>query len=233
VDSTERLVSDLNTRIAETQRELERETELYTEGYANNVSLKKKELAELQQARQQALIEREKAIRKQQILEAIAQAINLASAIANTINIYSKIPVVGLALAGGIAAGFIALFASMQSKAKNITQYGSGGEIDGNSHARGGVMIEAEGGEFVMRKSAYAKYPDLIRAINDDALPKINSTFINSIGNEKRGDVVIDTEIWNKMYNLWENNLGKGTTNIVGNKKIVTSGIRKRSIKIK
>jgi len=232
VDNTERMVDDLNTRISETQRALETETQLYIDGYANNVTAKKKELAELEKARAEAIRERDEAIKRQQKLESLAQAIDLTSAAASVIKAYAGIPGVGLAIAAVVIGGLLTLFSSMKAKASSISQYGEGGVVDGNSHARGGVVIEAEGGEFVMRKSAYAKHPDLIRAINDDALPKINSTFINSIGNEKRGDVVIDTEIWNKMYNLWENNLGKGTTNVVGNKKIVTSGIRKRSIKL-
>ena len=232
VENTSRLVDDLNTRISEVQRDLEMETELYAAGYASNVTIKKQELSELNDIREQAIKDRERAIRRQQAIEAISQATDLASAIANTISIYSEIPFVGYALAALAVAGFISLFATAQNKAKNITQYGSGGEIDGESHARGGVLIEAEGGEFMMRKSAYAKYPDLIRAINDDALPKINSTFINSIGSGKTGDVVVSTKEWGEIRDLLRDNLSKGGVSVVGGKKIVTSGIRKRSIKL-
>lgn len=46
-----------------------------------------------------------------------------------------------------------------------------GGEIRGNSHGRGGVHLEAEGGEFIVNKTAYGMYGELIRAINS-SVPK-------------------------------------------------------------
>ena len=81
-----------------------------------------------------------------------------------------------------------------------------------------------------MRKSAYAKYPELVRAINEDNLPEFNASVMNNIGGG--GDVIIDNEIWHKMYNLWDKNLNKGKVEIVGKKKIVTRGIRKRTTNV-
>ena len=48
----------------------------------------------------------------------------------------------------------------------NAAKFGQGGPVKGRSHAQGGVLIEAEGDEFVMNKRAYAMYPDLIESIN-------------------------------------------------------------------
>ena len=97
VENTSRLVDDLDTRVAETQRALDQEIALQVEGYANNVTAKRNELAELKQARDQATRGREVAIRRQQQLEAISQSVNLFSAVAKTINTYSAIP--------GVASG--------------------------------------------------------------------------------------------------------------------------------
>ena len=47
-----------------------------------------------------------------------------------------------------------------------------GGEIIGNSHSRGGVAIEAEGGEYIVNKNAYSKYGGLIRALNESGRRK-------------------------------------------------------------
>lgn len=47
-----------------------------------------------------------------------------------------------------------------------------GGEIIGNSHSRGGVIIEAEGGEYIVNKDAYSKYGSLIRALNESGRRK-------------------------------------------------------------
>lgn len=47
-----------------------------------------------------------------------------------------------------------------------------GGEIIGDSHSRGGVTIEAEGGEYIVNKDAYSKYGGLIRALNESGRRK-------------------------------------------------------------
>jgi len=232
VESTERILDDLNNRIAETQRELGIETQLYTEGYANNVTLKRKELADLKEAREQAEIDRAKAVKRQQQLEAISQAINLASAVASTINIYSKIPGVGLAIAAVVAGGFLALFSALQAKSKNLASYGEGGEIDGKPHTRGGVVLEAEGGEFIVNKKQYSKYRSLVNAINNDNLPSLNQSVMNSTSFEKRGDVIVSTKEWGEIRDLLRDNLNKKSIDVVGGKKIITTGIRKRIVNV-
>ena len=45
-------------------------------------------------------------------------------------------------------------------------KFEEGGPVIGQSHSRGGVPIEAEGGEYVINKRSTAKYTDLIQAIN-------------------------------------------------------------------
>ena len=230
VAATERIVDDLDTRVSETQRELEIEAGLYRDGYANNVTLKKKELAELKAARDKAIKDREAAIRKQQAIEAVAQAINLGSAVAKTINTYASIPFVGVALALAAVGSFLGLFFAAQNKIKSATQYGEGGRVDGKSHAQGGVPAELEGGEYVIKKSAYAKHAGLIHAINSDTLPTLNQSVLNSTSFEKKGDVVVSTKEWGEIRDLLADNLKGERVVIQGNKKIITSGIKKRII---
>jgi len=45
-------------------------------------------------------------------------------------------------------------------------KFEEGGPVIGQPHSRGGVPIEAEGGEYVINKRSTAKYTDLIQAIN-------------------------------------------------------------------
>jgi TP901 family phage tail tape measure protein len=52
--------------------------------------------------------------------------------------------------------------------------FGEGGEIHGAKHTSGGVPIEAEGGEYVVKADQYAKYKDLVVAINED---KVNQAW--------------------------------------------------------
>ena len=37
---------------------------------------------------------------------------------------------------------------------KNFKRYPMGGALDGGSHAQGGIPIEAEGGEFIVKKDS-------------------------------------------------------------------------------
>ena len=37
---------------------------------------------------------------------------------------------------------------------KNFKKYPGGGSLEGNSHAQGGIPIEAEGGEFIIKKDS-------------------------------------------------------------------------------
>jgi TP901 family phage tail tape measure protein len=232
VRATETIVGDLNTRIAEVQRDLEREQELYIEGYANNVTVKQKEYQDLKAIRERALKDRDAAVRRQQRIEAISQAVNIASAVSNVINQYSKIPWVGWALGTAAAAAFIGLFASSKSKINALTKYGEGGEIRGRSHTMGGVPIEAEGGEFVVRKKQYTKYKELVNAINRDDLPEINRHVVNNTNFGRSEKIVVSTKEWREIRDLLRDNLDREDERVLGAKKIISKGIKKRIVDV-
>jgi TP901 family phage tail tape measure protein len=166
VENSERVVDQL-------QRDLEIELQKMQAGYASNVTLKEKELADAKKRQAEALKLQEEAVEKQQQLEAMAQAVSLISATANILKNYSAMPVVGQILAIAEIAAMWGTFAAAQVKAKELTKYGEGGEIEGKKHSQGGVPVEAEGGEFVVRASAYAKNKDLVQAINNDDMSDV------------------------------------------------------------
>jgi TP901 family phage tail tape measure protein len=232
VRATEAIVGDLNTRIAEVQRDLEREQELYIEGYANNVTVKQKEYQDLKAIRERALKDRDAAVRRQQRIEAISQAVNITSAVSNVINQYSKIPWVGWALGVAAAAAFIGLFESSKSKINALTKYGEGGEIRGKSHTMGGVPIEAEGGEFVVRKKQYTKYKELVNAINRDDLPEINRHVVNNTNFGRSEKIVVSTKEWREIRDLLRDNLDREDERVLGAKKIISKGIKKRIVDV-
>jgi uncharacterized coiled-coil DUF342 family protein len=58
-------------------------------------------------------------------------------------------------------------------KSVKVKQYAEGGEIGGKLHSQGGTMIEAERGEFVVKRSAYQKNKQLINALNAEDSAKI------------------------------------------------------------
>lgn len=55
----------------------------------------------------------------------------------------------------------------------SIPKKAEGGEILGKPHSQGGTLIEAERGEYVIKRSAYHKHRDLVKAINADDQIKI------------------------------------------------------------
>jgi len=142
---------------------------------ANNYSAKQKELAEAKELNKKALDEQKRVARISEIAEGIIQFANLATASTEIIKSLTKVsgPVgaaIGLGIAATMMSGFYIAKASMRSK--YTEQYGEGGEIIGRSHENGGVPIEAEGGEYVIKATQYAKYRDLVQAINEDKLNK-------------------------------------------------------------
>lgn len=76
-------------------------------------------------------------------------------------------------------------------------KYAEGGEIFGEPHSRGGVNIEAEGGEYVINKRATSKYKDLISAINDDDQMRI----MDAMSRDKKIEIKGGADPWTrKIY---------------------------------
>lgn len=91
---------------------------------------------------------------------------------ANTNPINAIIPGAGTVLAGLETAGALAR-ANNAIKKVNSQKLASGGELRGPSHSQGGVKgwggfgnIEAEGGEFMVNKHAFANNRDIVNTIN-------------------------------------------------------------------
>ena len=52
-------------------------------------------------------------------------------------------------------------------KSQPLPEYGDGGLIQGKSHSKGGVDINAEGDEYVLKKGVYQKYPSAVESLNN------------------------------------------------------------------
>lgn len=187
VEATDRIVDQLNRQIDETQSALEVEAELMAAGYANNVSLKKKELEDLKAARKTALDEQRKAQQAEVAIDTITQISSLITASAQIIKGFSKIPVVGVGL--GIAAVTLMLSAFAAAKAQafktaGVSKFAEGGWIGGKSHRDGGTHIEAEKGEYVINKRSAFKHKELIEAINGDNKYELNKIYLNNLKNQ-------------------------------------------------
>lgn len=157
-------------------------------------------------AKAREAIERKYANKEKTI--AIAQAvINGAQAITKTFaELGWPAGIVGAAVAAGITATQIGVIAAQK--------FAEGGEIDGKPHSQGGTVIEAEKGEYVIRKDSYSKYRDLVRAINDDNPMRIaeelrNRQFHTVWGGVQQtlSEVSRQDPFTKKMYELMVNNV--------------------------
>jgi hypothetical protein len=191
----------LDTQISEAQQSLDTEVELYKAGYASNVAAKQKEVENLKKLRENALKEEEKAIRKQRVMEAIAQGINIFTSVTQLLKQYTKIPIIGIALAAAAITAMFALLATFKTRS-TAAQYakggwtGDGGQRDSTGEKVAGITHEKE---FVVRKGPAHKFIDVLEAINkDDRRAVLNSftklspellggTSINNITVENNG----------------------------------------------
>jgi hypothetical protein len=175
LEATETYLDDLNSRIAETQQALETELQLNEQGFASNVALRQKELEDLKAKQKQAIIERNKYLQQSKAIETVLQSIDLASSVASLLKSFTKIPLVGLGLASAAIAALFALWRSSVVKTKEMTEFGKGGQIKGDSHAQGGVKVpgmgvELEGGEYVINKDVTKKNLPFLEALNSGKL---------------------------------------------------------------
>lgn len=221
----------MDQRIVELQNSINTEAILTRDGYASNVSLKKQELEALKKERQAALIEEEKAIKRQRSMEAISQTVSLMSSAANlTKSLTSKAGVVGLVLAATAIASLFAMWANVKSKATNVTRLATGGSgddtgiIKGRRHYQGGERftdnIEVEEGEAwgVLNRRASGRYGkvfhDMVESFNRGMIPEVVAPSVN---------VAVDTKGTNRRLDAVKAELVKANTK----KEIVYSGNRK------
>jgi len=127
-------------------------------------------ITEEQYQRELATLRRKEAAQAK--VAAVFQAtINLAAAISAALAKGANVALAAVvaALAGAQLAAIIAT---------PIPKFRRGGEvlegmIRGNSHERGGVVIEAEGGEYIMNKNVTGKYRPIMEALNAGDLSKV------------------------------------------------------------
>lgn len=133
----------------------------------NAASREEQRLAKEKEKLEADLRKREKQAKRVELLSNIAQATaNGFQAVSQALAAY---PPPFSYIAAGITAGIAAV--QVAGMTKQLIKLADGGEIQGASHAAGGVPIglgyEAEGGEFMVNKSAYASNPQLVRFINE------------------------------------------------------------------
>jgi hypothetical protein len=194
VEASERLVSDLNQRIDEQGQLVEREFEMKQEGLANNYEVEQQNLKQMQQARDQAIKDREKNIQIQRTLSTVESGISLIVAAANIMKGFSEIPIVGVILGIAAVGAMLASFLVAKDQATQATQFEEGGQakhglLKGRRHSDGGIPVVAEEGEWFINRQSSKKYSPLLDAINMDDQEKMklffDRQFINKMPQSK------------------------------------------------
>lgn len=190
VQLAEKEVKLAEDRVAAMQKAYDAEVEARNNGYANNVATAKQELqlAKKTQAEKQKLLDA--ARRRQEAVDTAVQVSSLVTASANLWSSFSKVPIVGPALALAAIGAMWSSFAVAKVKAaqvarKSSQEYGEGGLefLEGGSHASGndidlntynsrGKNMRAEGGEAlaIINKKSTKRYrrqlPGIINSLN-------------------------------------------------------------------
>ena len=177
-DQAKELADD---EVSAAENALNREIELRNQGYANDVALKERELADAKERQKKALEMQEKAKEEELALNTAMEASSMAVAIAN---LFKQFPIyVAIPLAATLLGAFSYAKLSALSQIRS-TKYREGGVmlLEGGSHESGhdvnlgigpdGSNLRAEGGEYfaVINKRNSRKYgseiPAVVNALN-------------------------------------------------------------------
>ncbi|MBR5492520.1 MAG: hypothetical protein IKV77_05260 [Alistipes sp.] len=171
-DKSKELADD---EVSAAENALNREIELRNQGYANDVALKEKELADAKKRQAEAVKLQEKTKKQQVLMDTAMQASSMATAVAN---LFKQFPVyVAIPMAAVLLGAFAT--AKVQAYRAASTQYREGGVmlLEGGSHQSGhdvnlgigpdGRNLRAEGGEYfaVINKRNSRKYGNEITGI--------------------------------------------------------------------
>jgi hypothetical protein len=179
-DQAKELADD---EVSAAENALNREIELRNQGYANNVALRERELADAKEKQRMAMEEQKKIAQEQILLDAALQTSSLITATANIIKQFPNPLVWGPMLATMWGSFAFAKIKAYQASTKSI-QFREGGVmmLEGGSHESGhdvnlgigpdGSNLRAEGGEYfaVINKRNSRKYgseiPAVVNALN-------------------------------------------------------------------
>lgn len=180
-DQAKELADD---EVSAAENALNREIELRNQGYANNVALRERELADAKEKQKQAVEEQKKIAQEQILLDAAMQTSSLITASANIWKQFSTKPLLALAMLGTMWGSFIYSKAKAYQVSQKSVQFREGGVmlLEGGSHESGhdvnlgigpdGSNLRAEGGEYfaVINKRNSRKYgseiPAVVNALN-------------------------------------------------------------------
>ena len=180
-DQAKELADD---EVAAAENALNREIELRNQGYANDVALREKELADAKAAQEKAVEEQKKIAGEQILLDAAMQTSSLITASANIWKQFATKPLLAIAMLGTMWGSFLYAKTKAYQVSQKSIKFKEGGVmlLEGGSHESGhdvnlgigpdGSNLRAEGHEYfaVFNKPSSSKYhkeiPAVVNAFN-------------------------------------------------------------------
>lgn len=180
-DQAKELADD---EVSAAENALNREIELRNQGYANDVALREKELADAKAQQKKAVEEQKKIAGEQILLDAALQTSSLITASANIWKQFGTQPLLALAMLGTMWGSFLYSKTKAYQVSQKSIKFKEGGVmlLEGGSHESGhdvnlgvgpdGSNLRAEGGEYfaVINKRNSRKYgsqiPAVVNALN-------------------------------------------------------------------
>lgn len=196
-----RIDAQINTskeNIQALNSQLEEERKKQEQGFANDVGLLEKKLADEQRilvkAENDKLALQKKQARQQLVIDSALQASQITLGIAKLISSEASKGLIGIFTAASGIALLFSLIAKSKAQAaslQDIPKFREGTEyLTGKSHEQGGVLIEAEGGERILSKKLNAKLKMSNEQLVNYAL--IGEKMIKGFGamaNERKADL--------------------------------------------
>lgn len=192
ITENERLIKSIEDRVKAAEEAYNVELKLQEDGFANSAKLKEDELREeqarLQRAQQKKEELEKRALRQQLISDSLQQASQLALGAAKVITAESGKGLIGIITA---AAGIALLFRIIAQAKANAAKFstppkfrGGGQLLEGPSHEQGGIpivignsrVVEAEGGEFIIRKKSSVVNEEFFHRVNRGEYDHLNLT---------------------------------------------------------
>ena len=129
LSANEKLLDSIREQTNTVQSELEKQQDLKEQGFANDTSLNKMRLAELQKEEKKALEEQKKLQKQKAAIETVEQVGSLITASANIFQAFSAIPIVGVPLAIAAIATMFGTFIATKARASAASRAFKGGPL--------------------------------------------------------------------------------------------------------
>lgn len=173
IDAIDRELEASKKKQTELEKILQEEQQQQKAGAASSIKTIQQQLSKEKQLYNDSLQEKKKLQKQQAIVNGLSQASSIVTAIANAIEGYSKIPIVGVILGIAAAASLVATFLATKANVEKSTGYAEGIEyVERGKNPKGKDTIPAwlDEGERIINAEQNSKIP---KGIKNNMIPPL------------------------------------------------------------